>query len=52
MDGYQPIEDYRVISDLHTLALVGRNGSIGLLSYDRRTTTPLRVLGISRVRGL
>ena len=25
---YQPIEDYGVIGDLHTVALVGKNGSI------------------------
>ena len=25
---YQPIEDYGVIGDLHTVALVGRNGSM------------------------
>ncbi len=26
--GYQPIEDYAVVGDLHTVALVGKNGSI------------------------
>src|SRR4051795_3945092 len=26
--GYQPIEDYGIIGDLHTVALVGKNGSI------------------------
>jgi GH15 family glucan-1,4-alpha-glucosidase len=26
--GYQPIEDYGIIGDMHTVALVGKNGSI------------------------
>ena len=26
--GYQPIENYAIIGDLHTVALVGMNGSI------------------------
>jgi GH15 family glucan-1,4-alpha-glucosidase len=32
---YQPIEDYGIIGDLHTVALVGKNGSIDMLSFPR-----------------
>ena len=32
---YQPIEDYGIIGDLHTVALVGRNGSIDLMSFPK-----------------
>jgi GH15 family glucan-1,4-alpha-glucosidase len=32
-DGYLPIEDHGVIGDLHTVALVGTNGSIDFMSY-------------------
>ena len=30
---YQPIENYGVIGDLHTVALVGMNGSIDFMSF-------------------
>jgi len=30
---YQPIEDYGIIGDLHTVALVGKNGSIDFMSF-------------------
>src|SRR5574341_2661406 len=33
--GYQPIEDYGIIGDLHTVALVGKDGSIDFLSFPR-----------------
>ncbi len=33
MGTYQPIEDYGIIGDLHTVALVGKNGSIDFLSF-------------------
>jgi GH15 family glucan-1,4-alpha-glucosidase len=31
--GYQPIEDYGVIGDLNTVALVGLNGSIDFMCF-------------------
>ena len=33
MDGYRPIQNYGVIGDLNTVALVGKHGSIDLLSF-------------------
>ena len=32
---YQPIENYGIIGDLHTVALVGLNGSIDFLCFPR-----------------
>ena len=32
---YQPIEDYGIIGDMHTVALVGANGSIDWLCFPR-----------------
>ena len=34
-DGYLPIENYGVIGDLHTVALVGMDGSIDFMSFPR-----------------
>jgi GH15 family glucan-1,4-alpha-glucosidase len=33
MRGYQPIEDYGIIGDLHTVALVGKDGSIDFMAF-------------------
>ena len=33
--GYQPIENYGIIGDMHTVALVGMDGSIDFLSFPR-----------------
>ncbi|MGA9531594.1 MAG: trehalase-like domain-containing protein, partial [Anaerolineales bacterium] len=32
---YQPIENYGIIGDLHTVALVGMDGSIDFMSYPK-----------------
>ncbi len=32
-NGHQPIEDYGVIGDMHTVALVGKSGSIDFMSF-------------------
>ena len=32
---YQPIEDYGIIGDLHSVALVAKNGSIDFMSFPR-----------------
>jgi GH15 family glucan-1,4-alpha-glucosidase len=33
--GYLPIEDYGLIGNLHTTALVSKQGSIDYMPYDR-----------------
>ncbi len=40
---YQPIENYGLIGDLHTVALVGMNGSIDLFCFPHLDSPqPLR----------
>jgi len=34
-DGYEPIEDYGIIGNLHTIALVSRKGSVDFMCYPR-----------------
>ena len=38
--GYQPIENYGVIGDLYTVALVGMDGSIDFLPFHTLTRLP------------
>lgn len=33
--GYQPIENYGIVGDQHTVALVGMNGSVDFMSFPR-----------------
>lgn len=33
MEGYQPIENYAVVGDLDTIALIGKNGSIDFMCF-------------------
>ena len=48
---YQPIEDYGIIGDLHTVALVGKDGSIDFLSYPHFDSPTLFAKLLDKERG-
>ncbi|MEX2269383.1 MAG: glycoside hydrolase family 15 protein [Acidimicrobiia bacterium] len=48
---YQPIEDYGIIGDLHTVALVGKNGSIDFMSFPRFDSPTIFCGLLDRERG-
>ncbi len=49
--GYQPIEDYGVVGDLHTVALVGVNGSIDFCCFPRFDSPTIFAALLDRRRG-
>lgn len=48
---YQPIEDYGIIGDLHTVALVGMDGSIDFLSYPHFDSPTIFAAILDKDRG-
>jgi GH15 family glucan-1,4-alpha-glucosidase len=49
--GYQPIADYGIIGDLHTVALVGSDGSIDFLSFPHFDSPTIFAALLDRERG-
>ncbi len=49
--GYQPIENYGVIGDLHTVALVGVNGSIDFCSFPKFDSPTIFAALLDKDRG-
>ncbi len=49
--GYQPIENYGVVGDLETVALVGMNGSIDFLCFPRFDSPSVFAALLDRRRG-
>ena len=50
-DDYQSIEDYGVIGDMHTVALVGKNGSIDFMSFPGFDSPTIFAALLDRRRG-
>lgn len=48
---YQPIENYGVIGDLHSAALVGRDGSIDFMSFPRFNSPTIFAALLDQARG-
>jgi GH15 family glucan-1,4-alpha-glucosidase len=49
--GYKPIEDYGVIGDLHTVALVGKDGSIDWCSLPQFDSSSIFAAILDRTHG-
>ncbi|WP_386821436.1 glycoside hydrolase family 15 protein [Luteolibacter algae] len=50
-DSYPPIEDYGIIGDLRTTALVGRNGSIDFMCFPEFDSPSIFCANTDRVKG-
>jgi GH15 family glucan-1,4-alpha-glucosidase len=48
---YQPIEDYGLIGDMHTVALVGKDGSIDFMSFPNFDSPTIFAALLDRRRG-
>src|SRR5688500_2390541 len=48
---YQPIEDYGLVGDLHTVALIGKDGSIDFLSFPNFDSPTIFAALLDRRRG-
>src|SRR3954453_21182396 len=48
---YQPIEDYGLVGDLHTVALVGKDGSIDFMSFPNFDSPKIFAALLDRRRG-
>jgi GH15 family glucan-1,4-alpha-glucosidase len=48
---YQPIEDYGLIGDMHTVALVGKDGSIDFMSFPSFDSPTIFAALLDRRRG-
>lgn len=51
VEAYQPIENYAVIGDLHTVALVGFNGSIDFMCFPQFDSPTIFAALLDKVKG-
>jgi len=51
VSGFPPIEDHGIVGDLHTIALVGRDGTLGFMCAPRFDSPPVFASLLDRTRG-